>query len=91
MVVWKEVGGGFIQEGGGKGEVSCQVSIHRAGRLGTGDTMTVGGVVESDTCDLGHGAQAWDGWQARGKATADLREGSGAKQVEHLARASTEP
>lgn len=31
MVVWKEVGGGFIQEGGGKGEVSCQVSVHGAG------------------------------------------------------------
>lgn len=53
--------------------------------------MTVGGVVESDTCHLGHGAQAWDGWRARGKATADLREGSVAKQMEHLARASTEP
>ena len=34
MVVWKEVGGGFIQERGGKGEVSCQVSIHRAGSVG---------------------------------------------------------
>lgn len=34
MVVWKEAGGGFIQKGGGKGEVSCQVSIHRAGRAG---------------------------------------------------------
>lgn len=27
-------GGGFIQEGGGKGEVSCQVSIYRGGRVG---------------------------------------------------------
>lgn len=34
MVVWKEVRGGFIQEGGGKGEVSCQVSTQRAGRAG---------------------------------------------------------
>lgn len=34
MVVWKEVGGGFIQEGVKKGEVSCQVSIHRAGSTG---------------------------------------------------------
>lgn len=49
MVVWKEVGGGFIQEGGGKGEGSCQVSIFRAEALGTGDSTTVGGVVESDT------------------------------------------
>lgn len=34
MVVWKEAGGGFIQEGVKKREVSCQVSIHKAGSVG---------------------------------------------------------
>lgn len=55
--------------------------------LWTGDTLTVGGVVAVDTCDLGHRAQACDGWWAWGKATADLREGSEMKQVEQVARA----
>lgn len=77
------------EAGRGRSAVRCPSIGLEA--LGTGDTMTVGGVVESDTCHLGHGAQAWDGWRARGKATADLREGSVAKQMEHLARASTEP
>lgn len=87
MVVWKEVGGGFIQEGGGKGEVSCQVSVHGAGNTADRRYPDSGCVVAGDTCDLGHRAQAWDGWWAWGKATADLREGSEMKQVEQVARA----
>lgn len=35
--------------------------------------MTVGAGVESDIGNLGPKAQAWDGRQAQGKATADHR------------------
>lgn len=75
MVVWKEVGGGFIQEGGGKGEGSCQVSIFRAEALGTGDSTTVGGVVESDTSSRARGPGLW--WKVgarkgRGRGGASL-------------------
>lgn len=55
MVVWKEVGEALSRRGAGRGEGSCQVSIFRAEALGTGESTTVGGMVESDTSSRARG------------------------------------
>lgn len=57
----------------GRGRSAVRCPSTELAVLGTGDTMTVGAGVESDIGNLGPKAQAWDGRQAQGKATADHR------------------